>query len=67
MIPFITSQPQTTLLFPSLQSMYDFKHKIACTEFYVVRDAITFVGFFTPEQVDLAVTKYNAVATCVKG
>jgi hypothetical protein len=61
----ITSQFQTKLLFHSLQMMYEFKHEIACNEFYVERDVITFVGFFTKEQVDLAVIKYNAVATPV--
>lgn len=66
MPPTIYSQLQTTLLFQSLQMMYDFKHEIACTEFYVDRDTMAFVGIFTTEQVDLAVTKYNAVATSVK-
>lgn len=66
MRPTIISLDQTTLLFPSLQLMYAFKHEIACSEFYVERDIITFVGFFTQDQVDLAVTKYNAVATSLK-
>jgi hypothetical protein len=42
--------------------MYQFKHEIVCTEFYIDRDTRAFVGFFTREQVVLAVTKYNAVA-----
>jgi hypothetical protein len=47
--------------------MYEFKHEIACTEFYVDRDAMTFVGFFTTEQIHLAVTKYRAVPTQANG
>jgi hypothetical protein len=62
MPPTINSKVQTTLLFPSLQLMYQFKHEIVCTEFYIDRDTRAFVGFFTREQVVLAVTKYNAVA-----
>jgi hypothetical protein len=63
MTPKITLQIQTKLLFKSIESMYAFKHQIACSEFYVERDVASFVGFFTQDQVDLAVTKYNAVAT----
>jgi hypothetical protein len=57
---------QTMLLFPSLQLMYAFKHEIVCMDFYIDRDTRAFVGFFTREQVVLAATKYNAVATLVK-
>jgi hypothetical protein len=46
--------------------MYQFKHEIVCTEFYIDRDTRAFVGFFTREQVVLAVTKYNAVAMPVE-
>ena len=67
MPPTINSKLQTTLLFPSLQTMYAFKHTIACAEFYVDRDAITFVGVFTAEQIDLALTEYNAVPMLTKG
>ncbi|HYO22358.1 MAG TPA: hypothetical protein VER36_08115 [Flavisolibacter sp.] len=60
-MPPISPLPyQTTLVFQSLELMYAFKHDIACAEFYVERDMIAFVGFFTQEQVDLAITKYNA-------
>jgi hypothetical protein len=58
----IDPQVQTMLVFESLEKMYDFKHEIACQEFYIERDAKAFVGFFTPEQVLLAITKYNAVS-----
>ena len=47
--------------------MYAFKHVIACAEFYIDRDRVAFVGFFTREQIDLAVTSYKAVATLAKG
>jgi hypothetical protein len=67
MIPNSDTQIQTMLLFKSLQLMYDFKHEITCTEFYVDRDAMSFVGFFTTAQLHLAVTKYNAEATSLKG
>jgi hypothetical protein len=43
--------------------MYEFKHEIACAEFYIDRDTMAFVGFFTKEQIDLAVTTYKAVTT----
>jgi hypothetical protein len=62
MRPPVDSPIQTMLLFDSIQLMYEFKHKISCTEFYIDRDAMSFVGVFTTEQVDLAVAEYNAVA-----
>jgi hypothetical protein len=67
MLPDINAQRPTILLFQSLQMMYSFKHEIACTEFYIERDAMAFVGFFTKEQVELAVTTYNAAATPIEG
>jgi hypothetical protein len=67
MVPNNDVQMETMLLFQSLQLMYNFKHEITCSEFYVDRDAMSFVGFFTTEQVHLAVTKYNAEATSLKG
>ena len=63
MPPTTNAQLQTTLSFQSLESMYAFKHQIACAEFYVDRDRVAFVGFFTREQIDFAVTTYNAAAT----
>ncbi|MFL5742143.1 MAG: hypothetical protein ACJ75B_18110 [Flavisolibacter sp.] len=66
MPPTSNSQVQTRLLFQTLQSMYAFKHEIACSEFYVERDVISFVGLFTQDQIDLAVIKYNAVASRLK-
>jgi hypothetical protein len=58
----IDPQMQTMLLFESIETMYCFKHEIACREFYIDRDAKAFVGFFTHDQVLLAINKYKAVS-----
>jgi hypothetical protein len=50
----------TILVFTSLADLSAFKHGCACDDFYVDRDLLSLVGNFTEEQVELAVSKYQA-------
>jgi hypothetical protein len=51
---------QVILLFKSTSAISQFKKQCTCDDFYVDRDAVTLVGTFTPEQIHLAVEKYEA-------
>ena len=50
------------LLFKSMEEMSQFKHECICCDFYIDRDEMALVGSFTPNQVQIALTKYRAVA-----
>jgi hypothetical protein len=51
---------ESTLLFPSNKAISEFKHKCGCNDFYIDRDSLTLVGFFTQEQIQLAAEKFGA-------
>lgn len=59
-MPTIIPKKQLSLLFKSGEVMTAFKRECACPDFYIDRDAIAIVGFFTNEQVQRAITKYEA-------
>ena len=46
--------------FESLEAISHFKHECSCNDFYVDRDALTIVGFFKQEHIELAVVKFGA-------
>ena len=58
--------PQVVLVFKSIAAISQFKHECACPDFYIDRDALTLVGSFLPEQVQLAKAKYDAVSMEIK-
>lgn len=59
-MPTIVPKKQLRLLFKSGEVMTAFKRECTCPDFYIDRDAIAIVGFFTNEQVQMALTKYEA-------
>jgi hypothetical protein len=55
-------QKQVILKFLTLKVISEFKHKCACPDFYIDRDALILVGSFTPEQVTTAIQKFGATS-----
>lgn len=56
----LTHKKQITLIFPSAAAIAQFKQEPFCCDFYIERDAMAVVGFFTEEQIQLALKKYDA-------
>jgi hypothetical protein len=52
---------ESSIVFPSNEAISSFKHECQCNDFYIDRDAMTLVGFFTDEQIKLATEKFEAV------
>lgn len=50
-----------TLTFNSISDLSKFKNDCNCSDFYIDRDALTLVGTFTDEQLQIAFNKYSAV------
>lgn len=59
-MPFLVPKKQLSLFFGSTAAISLFKQECGCQDFYIDRDAVALVGFFTEEQVCLALTKYAA-------
>lgn len=59
-MPFLVPKKQISLFFQSATAISLFKQESACQDFYIDRDAVAIVGFFTEEQIRLALTKYEA-------
>ena len=51
---------ESFLVFPSNKAISDFKHECGCNDFYIDRDELTLVGFFTEEQIKLAIVNFGA-------
>lgn len=58
-MPLSIPKKQVKLYFKSAAAISLFKLEAACKDFYIDRDALAMVGFFTEEQLRLAVTKYE--------
>lgn len=57
---YILPKQQRSLLFKSTAAISLFKKEAGCQDFYIDRDAVSVVGFFTEEQISLALKKYEA-------
>jgi hypothetical protein len=51
---------ESAIFFLSNEAILSFKHECACNDFYIDRDAIALVGFFTQEQIQMAIERYGA-------
>ena len=58
-MPLSIPKKQVSLFFKSAAAISQFKQESAAQDFYIDRDALAMVGFFTDEQLRLAVTKYK--------
>jgi hypothetical protein len=58
-----TNSQADVLVFRSLADISKFKHECVCNDFYVDRDLLTMVGKFSKEQIQMAVSKYNALVS----
>ena len=61
------AQKQVTICFNSVTSISKFKHECGCSDFYIDRDQLTMVGYFTEDQIRLAMSKYAASLNSGKG
>jgi len=57
---------ESFLVFPSNKAISDFKHECGCNDFYIDRDKLTLVGFFTEDQIRLATVKFGATKNATK-
>ena len=60
-MPFTSTLKKAIIRFPSLVDLSNFKHDCACADFYVDRDALTLVGSFTEEQLQIANYSYGGM------
>lgn len=59
-MPLPIPKKQASLYFNSTAAISLFKQEAACQDFYIDRDAVALIGFFTEAQIRLALTKYEA-------
>ena len=59
-MPFSNGKQKVVLVFRSIAALSGFKNECTCDDFYVDRDALTIVGSFTEEQLQIANFKYFA-------
>ena len=52
-----------TLQFPSLMNLMSFQKEVNKPSFRIIITTTSIIGQFTEEETELAITKYNAIAT----